>query len=55
MALTISDVLSVATVDQWTTKILGWCSTLNLPVTAWQPGGVARTNAAVYLTLEAFT
>lgn len=47
MALTISDVLTAATVAEWEARILSWASSLGLSATAWQPGGIARTIIAV--------
>lgn len=47
MALTLSDVLSVASVATWEAQILAWANTLGLPATSWQSGGVARTIIAV--------
>ncbi len=41
--LTLSDVFTPATQPQWLTTLLGAMGTLNLPATAWQSGGVART------------
>lgn len=43
MTLSISDVLTTASVAEWETKILSWASMLGLSVTSWQPGGVGRT------------
>lgn len=47
MPLTLSDVLTSATVDEWETEILNWATSLGLTATSWQPGGVARTIIAV--------
>ena len=47
MPLTLSDVLSSATVAQWEAQILSYATSLGLTATSWQPGGVARTIIAV--------
>ena len=48
MSLSLSDVLSVASIAQWEAQILGYASSLGLTATAWQPGAIARTMIAVF-------
>lgn len=48
MSLTLSDVLSVASVAQWEAQLLSYASALGLTSTAWQPGAIARTIFAVF-------
>lgn len=48
MSLTLSQVLSVATIAQWEAQLLSYASGLGLTATAWQPGGIARTIFAVF-------
>lgn len=48
MSLTLSQVLSVATIAQWEQQLLTYASGLGLTATAWQPGGIARTIFAVF-------
>lgn len=48
MSLSLSDVLSVASIAQWEAQILSYASALGLTTTAWQSGGIARTMIAVF-------
>lgn len=48
MSLTLSDVLSVASVAQWEAQLLSYASALGLTSTAWQPGAIARTIFAIF-------
>lgn len=48
MSLTLSQVLSVATIAQWEAQLLSYANGLGLTATAWQPGGIARTIFAVF-------
>lgn len=48
MSLTLSQVLSVASVAQWEAQLLSYANGLGLTTTAWQAGGIARTIFAVF-------
>lgn len=43
MALSIRDIFSPATADEWMAKILDVGQQVQLPVTSWQSGGITRT------------
>lgn len=43
MPFSITDVVTEATADEWTDKLLAAASALGLKTTAWQPGGITRT------------
>ena len=47
MPLTLTDLITPASAAQWTTTILGYCTSLGLNTTSWQSGGVTRTILAV--------
>jgi hypothetical protein len=45
--LVLSDVIIPATQAQWLTTLIGAATTLGLPATSWQSGGIARTILAI--------
>lgn len=55
MALTLTDLITPASAAQWTTTILGFCTSLGLNTTSWQSGGVTRTILAVTANCLALT
>ncbi len=47
MTLSITDLFTPATVDEWETFLLTTATSLGLSTTSWQPGGMARTIIAM--------
>ena len=52
-SIAASNVFTPAPAPTWLTFILGISSTLGLPTTAWQPGGVTRTILTILSNVQA--